>query len=403
MRSHPSAAMRAKQALQKLVFCDHQAVRIFGPYHESEKKRWRVVVSGSRSRVNLFCKSQQEAAAVVSALHGELHAASSLLLGNALKLYLDHKALAGLKPASLRSVEGKLSRLLPLEQTVKSITENSARALYSELMAQPGKKGLMAAATHHAALRGVKEFWRWLIETQRASSNPWTAVKPVGRAEFGKQQARHGEAELLDRALFEDAKKGNEGALALLLQIYAGLRSSEVLALRVADIDRITAREGVKQTQVYVLRGKTRNAKRSIKLYEGVAALLHKFCEGRSPTERVFAANRSQQPKPPWLWKRLRTYCRRLGLPRLCPHSLRGLNATLAIEGGATTDAVAASLGHANFAITAKHYADPSAVLNAALGKIPAAFQHQSGLDKISQLLVELSPDERQQLRNLLG
>ena len=77
---------------------------------------------------------------MVLALHAELHAASSLLLGNALKLYLDHKTLAGLKPASLRSVEEKLSRLLPLEQTVKSITEHSARALYSELMAQPGKK-----------------------------------------------------------------------------------------------------------------------------------------------------------------------------------------------------------------------------------------------------------------------
>lgn len=385
---------------------DDGAVPILGPYHEPAKRRWRIVVKDGKNRTSVFCHSEAEAVAMLPVLRAELEAATPLLLRDALELYLSHKQLAGLKERSISSISDKLRRFLPLEQTVSSVSEAAARKLYTELMARPGKRGPMAAATHHAVLKSVKEFWRWMIENQHATTSPWVGVKPVGRAEFGKRQARHGEAELLDRTLFEDARNGSEGALALLVQLYGGLRSGEVLALRIADVDRISIGGGARQTQIYVVRGKTKNAKRSIKLYDGVAELLHKFCEGRPATDRIFAADRPQQPATPWLWKRLQTYCRRLGLPPLCPHSLRGLNATLAIEGGATTDAVAASLGHANFAITAKHYADPSAVLNAALGKIPAALQHgQPGQeeDRLATLVSGLSPDDLKRLKSLLA
>jgi len=45
--------------------------------------------------------------------------------------------------------------------------------------------------------------------------------------------------------------------------------------------------------------------------------------------------------------------CERAGVPAVCPQSLRGMHATLALEGGATHTAVAAALGHSSFAITA--------------------------------------------------
>lgn len=49
----------------------------------------------------------------------------------------------------------------------------------------------------------------------------------------------------------------------------------------------------------------------------------------------------------------------------VCPHSLRGLHATLAVESGVVSDMVAASLGHGSFAVTQRHYAQESTVRGA--------------------------------------
>ena len=46
-------------------------------------------------------------------------------------------------------------------------------------------------------------------------------------------------------------------------------------------------------------------------------------------------------------------------MPKVCPHSLRGLHFTIAMERGATSGVLAAALGHGSFQITAKHYAAP--------------------------------------------
>lgn len=55
---------------------------------------------------------------------------------------------------------------------------------------------------------------------------------------------------------------------------------------------------------------------------------------------------------------------------RTCPHSLRGLHSTLALEAGVTANAVASALGHGSFAITARHYAAPGAVDSANSRKV---------------------------------
>ncbi len=54
-------------------------------------------------------------------------------------------------------------------------------------------------------------------------------------------------------------------------------------------------------------------------------------------------------------------------VPRVCPHSRRGLHATLASEDGTSGEAVARALGHTSFDITAKHYAQADSVENARL------------------------------------
>lgn len=57
-------------------------------------------------------------------------------------------------------------------------------------------------------------------------------------------------------------------------------------------------------------------------------------------------------------------------MPVVCTHSLRGLWATLAVESGAASHVVAANLGHHSFAVTERHYAQGSAVANAATARV---------------------------------
>src|SRR5262249_46615783 len=151
----------------------------------------------------------------------------------------------------------------------------------------------------------------------------------------------------LDQVLFDHARKGDEGALALLLQIYVGMRSKEVLRLIV---------DNVEPQHISIKRGKSQNAVRRLEVYKDVAELLWEHVQNRPSTGRFFAASLPRMPVNSWLYKRLQTFCELSGIPRLCPHGLRGLHSSLALQGGATTHAVAASLGHSSFRVTERHY-----------------------------------------------
>jgi integrase len=113
---------------------------------------------------------------------------------------------------------------------------------------------------------------------------------------------------------------------------------------------------------VFVNGTKNQNAKRRLELFAPVAKLLAKHCAKRPLGERIFAADRDKQPSPNWMYNRLHSYCDEAKIGRVCPHSLRGLHSSLALEAGATSNDVARSLGHSSFAVTAKHYAKADSI-----------------------------------------
>jgi integrase len=67
--------------------------------------------------------------------------------------------------------------------------------------------------------------------------------------------------------------------------------------------------------------------------------------------------------------------CQALGLPIVTAHGLRGTFADLAVEKGTASLAVARSLGHASFGVTARHYAGAQALSDAKARKAQAALQ----------------------------
>ena len=94
------------------------------------------------------------------------------------------------------------------------------------------------------------------------------------------------------------------------------------------------------------------------------------------------------------IWHQVRKYCRRANVPRVCPHSLRGLHSSLALAAGCTSSAVASALGHGSFAITAKHYVDPDTLRNNTVRRVANALTIPANPDEESAQLLE-------RLRNL--
>ena len=78
------------------------------------------------------------------------------------------------------------------------------------------------------------------------------------------------------------------------------------------------------------------------------------------------------------------------------------------MSAGATAEAVAASLGHASFSTTARHYVAPSVLERAGSERVLAVLEPASPAvpaprPDLAQLLTRLSAEERAQLASLLA
>ena len=140
--------------------------------------------------------------------------------------------------------------------------------------------------------------------------------------------------------------------------------------------------------------------------------LLLRLIQDKKPEDWLFGVTRTGRPQhPEYLWGKVRALCEAAGVPPVCPHSLRGLHATLAIEEGATSDAVARALGHTSFAMTAKHYASADSVLNARVTRASHLLAPReaepppppSAADPVSELLALLTPAQMQELKRRLS
>lgn len=392
---------KLKQRLQKfLLLCDPTAVAIYGPYPPTaDRERWRIVVVEGKKRKAFTAPTQEAAHKLIKVIEAELRQQTPLSVHNAIDQYLAYKTHSA-GEGWLRTLGDRLRCFLP-DIPVTQISEDRAQALYEAETTRVGRLGVVKAATHQALLRNTKEFFRWLIKKNFLTANPFDKVDPIGKANRRKLQPRKPEVLKLEAVLFEHARAGNEGALALLVQIYVGLRSSEVLRLVCADIEieagryYLTVLPGPTPAE----RLKTDNAARRLEVFEDVGELLVKHTAGRPGSQRVFAAHRPKRPASTSLHKKLRSFCRKAGISPVCPHALRGLHSTLAVEAGATTHDVARSLGHGSDEVTRRHYIQPAAIMNSRVHRVVSALRSKDLAAEVDRL----SEEEKTTLRKLLG
>lgn len=336
--------------------------RVSRPYYHAGRDRWRIRIFDGGRQHDVWCSTRQEAEKAATAASENLLLPSRLLL-DVLVEYFDEKQRHGIaKPKTCAEQLACLKRFFGthLREELTKITPERAAAVYAAAVTHPSEKtGKPLEAASHRYYRDLAHgFYLWAKHKGYVSESPFRSVRPVGRPSAGKPQLTLDEARLYrDTALRLYDERADVLALAAVVPLYLGLRVSEVLSRRVRDLD-------CDGTMLRISAGKTKNARRYLAIRApALRARLVKLASGRAPDALLFSLRASSEPHSrQTLHAAVQRVCRAAGVPVVCPHSLRGLWATLGVESGAAEAAVAAALGHGSFAVTARHYAQPEAL-----------------------------------------
>ena len=121
-------------------------------------------------------------------------------------------------------------------------------------------------------------------------SSPFSAVTPVGKPNSGKTQLRIEEARrFVQVALTDYGTRRNPMALAAVMALTMGLRASEILKRQIRDLDDDC---GI----LWIDHGKTRNAKRHLRIPEFIRPHLRKLIESQLQDSFVFRSERRGMP-----------------------------------------------------------------------------------------------------------
>ncbi len=145
---------------------------------------------------------------------------------------------------------------------------------------------------------------------------------------------------------------------AIFLAVYAGLRSGEVRAVRVGDIDldggvihvRVSISENVETTP------KSKHSIRDVPIAAPLLPVLRVACAGKLPLARVVTSARGSTPSRTHLLTVFVALQKRLGFAKVWSfHSLRHYFCSTLVRRGVAVSAVQALAGHENIRVTDRY------------------------------------------------
>jgi integrase len=380
--------------------------RVLGPY--AEKDRWRIIILEKGVRRSEYLATLPEARKRMSQLKKQHGKAEAFTVGMMLEEYTKEREVLGkVLPLTSQMEAARIRDFLAsiLELRVSSVTSTIAARLYADLIASPNRRSgkLLSVATHRAYLIFAKALFNWAAKKGITGSSPFSEVTPVGKPNAGKTQLRIEEARRFVQVALNDYETHRRPmALAAVMALTMGLRASEILQRKVRDLDDDC---GI----LWIDSGKTRNAKRHLRIPEFLRPHLRELVGNQSQDAYLFVSSLSGKPvRPPILWAAVQRLCLAAGVTAVCTHSLRGLYATLAVESGALSETVASSLGHGSFAMTEKHYAQASSVSNVRTARVDQLLTsgraaEPMGVEVITQLVQKMSPQQREELMKAMS
>ena len=232
----------------------------------------------------------------------------------------------------------------------------------------------LSTKTQKLHLNFVSDVFKYAIKNGLATENPAhnvTAIKKEAqeRVVFTPDQTR-----TFLRALNNVPIKYIKYKTFFTLAIYGGFRRGELLGLEWKDVDFQNSIITINRISYYSKGAmqtgtpKTKKSMRSLKLPAVVFDLLNeykaeqlkdrfKLGDAWINSDRLFTQWNGEPMGPDTARHWLEKFCAENGLPRVCVHSFRHLNASLLIEAGTDVKTVSAALGHSQTSTTLDIYA----------------------------------------------
>lgn len=128
------------------------------------------------------------------------------------------------------------------------------------------------------------------VERGYVAPNPFSKLRGPSKISAGKAQLTADEARLFLNSALKLAGEGQPGAVAVVLQLTLGLRSSAVLGRRVRDLDEDAS-------VLLIPDGKTRNARRRPTIPEVLRPHLQTIAAGQPADAYLFGTRPSGAPR----------------------------------------------------------------------------------------------------------
>jgi integrase/recombinase XerD len=272
-------------------------------------------------------------------------------LSAAVDAYLDHlRVERGLTPNSVASYAADLAKLAAFaEERGIHDTQDVDQVLVTRFLVSLDKSGLAArsAARHLSAVRG---FCRFMLRERQMPADPTALLAPPRLGRRLPVVLSFDEVSRLLRAPEITRPRGRRDRAMLSMMYAAGLRVSELCALKPGDVDR--------QRGFVSVLGKGQK-RRLVPVGEIALADLEAYLAGPKPEHRsrgaptLFLSSWGKPLSRQAFWKLVLRYARQVGITKpISPHKLRHSFATHLLERGADLRSVQAMLGHANIATT---------------------------------------------------
>lgn len=333
--------------------------RVIGPTWLESRKRWRVTTvdpkanGGTGGRRYGYFGSLEEADEYREVSEQQLAMLEGTTIDEALTA---HEKQLDEQGNEQKGTEERMRRLRlffgdVLETQVARLRPERAAKLYDSF--RVGR----SADYHRNTLGNARGFLDWCKTQGWCSENALSEVKGVGKRKAGKLQLTGDEArKLYAWCLWKAQRRGNaterrdsEAAIGVLMLLLMALRQADVIKRQVRDVD-------LDATVLRVSKGKTEKSNRVRKVPEALQGMLRRHIDGRSPLEPLFVADGGGHHTNAWLRSALDRFCRDAGVPRVCPHALKGTAASVLAETGELGDKIADHLSHESQATTQRHY-----------------------------------------------
>lgn len=277
--------------------------------------------------------------------------------------YLGSFPLDKIKPTDLMNFYDMLEN----DTQIKRISKNNGQRTLKPLSPK-------TILEHHRLISAMLQnavYWQLL------PSNPARRVKPPKTKKPKMEFFNDDECKFLIQSLMELTGSNLKYKVAILLDIFSGIRRGELIGLEWSDVDFKNETININKSTQYLPENgifdkdtKTESSNRIVPIPNYITKTLLEYKEWYDEqkdicgdkwinSNKLFVQDNGKPMHPDTIGKWFKPYIEELGLPTIKFHGIRHTNATLMIANNVDIATVSARLGHASINTTIKYYVHP--------------------------------------------